>query len=400
MMTGPAQPKRFMRQSQPAPSRLRRLNAVMIIQALRSQDSCTLTDLGRITGLSHPALEDVVGELVEQGWAELIGIQAAVVGRPARRYRFRAAAHHVLGLDMGAHRIRALLADMDGTVRGRASISVEPELPAGRRLAQAGIAISRCLAEAKMPAEHVSAVAAATSGLVDRRGVVTLASGIPDWAGVDIAGWLRERLSCPIFAENDTKLAVLAEKWRGAACGADDVVYVLAGMRTAASLIIAGQLQHGHTGAVGEIGLLPEARWGAAQDHITRWRAAHTDVPADEVARHVFDAARAGDSSARGAVRRYSHDLAVGIAALVLTLDPERVVIGGGYSRAGDVLLDPLRGELERRLPRMPTLVRSELGGDAPVLGAVRLALDAVEAEAFWHELPALRAATNAARAL
>jgi predicted NBD/HSP70 family sugar kinase len=181
----------------------------------------------------------------------------------------------------------------------------------------------------------------------------------------------------------------VAEQWRGAARGAEDLVYVLAGLRTAASLVIGGQLHRGTGGAAGEIGLLSDARWGFAQDHLTRWSEGRSSAGAGDAARAAFDAARLGDASARAAVRRYSRDLAVGVAMLVLALDPELVVIGGGYSAAGDVLFDPLRSELEKRCPKVPQLVRSELGGEAPVYGAIRLALDAVEAEAFAQDVPA-----------
>jgi len=357
----------------------------MTIHALRTQPSCTISDLARLTGLSRPAVEDVVNDLVDQGWAELIGTQAAAMGRPARRYRFRAAARHVLGLDIGAHKIRGVLADLDGGVRSQATVAVQPELSSRRRLARAGDVVARCLRAVGMAADELSAVAVATTGMVDDKGVVTLSTGIADWAGVDVAGWLRSRVSCPVFVENDTKLAAVAEQWRGAARGAEDLVYVLAGLRTAASLIIGGQLHRGTGGAAGEIGLMPETRWGFAQDHLTRWSASRPGGTRD-AARAAFDAARSGDPSARGAVRRYSRDLAVGVAMLVLALDPELVVIGGGYSAAGDVLLDPLRRELEKRCLTVPNLVRSELGGEAPVYGAIRLALDAVETAAFAQD--------------
>ncbi len=371
------------------PSRLRRLNAVMTIHALRTQPSCTISDLARLTGLSRPAVEDVVNDLVDQGWAELIGTRAAAMGRPARRYRFRAAARHVLGLDIGAHKIRGVLADLDGTVQAQATVSVQPDLSATRRLSRAGEVMARCLREVDMAPEELSAVAAATTGLVDDRGVVTLATGIADWAGVDVAEWLRGRVPCPVFVENDTKLAAVAEQWRGAARGVEDIVYVLAGLRTAASLIIGGQLHRGTSGSAGEIGLLSETRWGLAQDHLTRWSESRTGGGATDPARAAFDAARLDDPAARAAVRRYSRDLAVGVAMLVLALDPELVVIGGGYSAAGDALLEPLRRELEKRCLRAPNLVRSELGGEAPVYGAIRLALDAVESVAFAQDVPA-----------
>jgi predicted NBD/HSP70 family sugar kinase len=232
----------------------------------------------------------------------------------------------------------------------------------------------------------VWAAGVATTGLVDNQGRATMSTGIPDWVGVDLAAHLATTVSCPVGVDNDGKLAALAEHWCGAAQGADDVIYLLLGLRTGAGLIIGGRLHRGYGGVAGEIGLLPEARWATAQDSLRNWSEAPLGLSADDVAPHVFAAARGGDAGAGKAVRRYIADIAVGTAGLVLALDPELVVLGGGFSRSADMLLEPLRQELARRCVRTPRVVASALGDEAPALGAVRLALDAVERQVFAVE--------------
>jgi predicted NBD/HSP70 family sugar kinase len=95
----------------------------------------------------------------------------------------------------------------------------------------------------------------------------------------------------------------------------------------------------------------------------------------------VFEAARAGDRKAAAVVRRYVRDVAVGAAALVLTLDPELVVVGGGFSRSADLIAEPLRRELDRWCIRTPEVRISEFGDEGVALGALRLALDYVDRE-------------------
>ncbi|MBO0884691.1 MAG: ROK family protein, partial [Mycobacterium sp.] len=97
----------------------------------------------------------------------------------------------------------------------------------------------------------------------------------------------------------------------------------------------------------------------------------------------VFAAAHRGDRAALTAVRRYVRDLSVGTAALVLTLDPHMVVLGGGFSRSADLLLEPLRRELDKQCIRTPEVLASTLGDECVVLGAVRLALDHVDDQIF-----------------
>lgn len=364
-------------------SRLRRLNALTTLRSLRGGAALTVSELAKLTRLSRPSVEDVVADLVAHGWVAEAAPVAGAMGRPARRYRFRADLGHVLGVDVGAHKVLATFADLDGTVLARARVAVTPDLPRTRRLGAIDTAVADCLSVAGRAPADLWAAAIATTGLVDQRGRVTLATGIPDWTGVDLAAHLRSGLPCPVEVENDCKLAALAERWRGAAQGADDVVYLLLGLRTGAGLIIGGRLHRGFSGAAGEIGLLPEARWAVAQESLNRWRDAPTGAAAEDIAPLVFAAARSGQASAKAAVRKYVGDIAVGTAALVLALDPQLVVLGGGFSRSADLLLEPLRQELESRCVRAPQVVISALGDEAPAFGAVRLALDAVEREVF-----------------
>ncbi len=185
------------------------------------------------------------------------------------------------------------------------------------------------------------------------------------------------------MVENDCKLAAVAERWRGAAQDADDIVYVLAGMRTGAGLILDGTLRRGFGGAAGEIGALKAVRWLAAPGHLQNCPGVPGDIhPNDKVA-WVFERAREGDRDAKGALRRYVKDLAVGTAALVLALDPQVVVLGGGYSRSADLIIDPLLQELERLCLRVPEVRASNLGADSVALGALRVALDQVDAGLF-----------------
>jgi predicted NBD/HSP70 family sugar kinase len=166
-------------------------------------------------------------------------------------------------------------------------------------------------------------------------------------------------------------------------------VYLLAGMRTGAGLIIDGTLRRGYGGAAGEIGALRQVRWLDAPAHLQNCPGLPATVFPDDAAAWVFAAARDGDKAARTAVRRYVRDLAVGAAALVLTLDPQIVVVGGGYSRSADILLEPLERELQRLCLRVPEIRASTLGDESVAVGALRLALDEVDMRLFGTGLSA-----------
>jgi predicted NBD/HSP70 family sugar kinase len=371
-------------------SRLRELNSLSIVRALRDHPPSTVTELSQRTGLSRPAVDVIAQGLVTDGWASVLEPGASsAVGRPARRYRFRSGAGHVLGVDVGVHKVLALLADLDGNIVHTVRHAVDAEAGPGERLAELDKVIESCVAEAGKAPADIWAVTAAVTGAVDAAGQTSFFTPLPGWKSVNLAAHLGDRFACPILVENDCKLAALAERWKGAATDADDIVYVLGGMRTGAGLIIDGVLRRGYGGAAGEIGALKQVRWLDAPGHLQNCPGVPATVGPDDAAAWVFNAAREGDRAARRAVNRYVKDLAIGAAALVLALDPQVVVFGGGFSRSADLVLDPLRRELEQLCLRMPEVRASTLGADSVALGALKLSLNEVDARLFSSGLSA-----------
>jgi predicted NBD/HSP70 family sugar kinase len=128
------------------PSLLRRINSAVVLHALRATDAATLTEITRVTGLSRPTVEGVVEGLIEAGYVVEKAADESVArrqGRPARRFRFRAEAGHLLGLDVGVHRVAALLADLDGRVLGAITKDVDETAPADERLERLRTAVDR-----------------------------------------------------------------------------------------------------------------------------------------------------------------------------------------------------------------------------------------------------------------
>jgi predicted NBD/HSP70 family sugar kinase len=358
------------------PSLLRRLNVAAVLRTLYEADELTFAELVKASELSRPTVEEVVAELVEQGLAEEVRPAPSAprsVGRPAKRYRFRADAGHLAGLDIGPHKVLCLVTDLRGEIVGHARADVRPEMSAADRLAAARAVVRQ--ATRRRP--NLRALGVGTTGVVSA-GKVVVSERLADWQGVDLVTALGAGRPYPVLAGNDAKLATLAEHWRGAAQHASDVIYVLLGRSISVGLLLGGKLHTGYNGGAGEIGVLRDLGWYTALD---RFRAYAKD--ATDPSKRVFDAARRGDRRATAIVSSFVDDLATGVAATVLTVDPQLVVVGGGLSQAGDLLAEPLRAELAR-LCLFPVQVETSVLGDESVaLGAVRLALDHVESELF-----------------
>ncbi|MCA6096158.1 ROK family protein [Streptomyces sp. SCA3-4] len=370
------------------PSLLRRINSAVVLHALRAAQAPTLTDLVKVTGLSRPTVEGVVEGLIASGLVvEAAADETAArrQGRPARRFRFRVEAGHLLGIEIGPHRIAALLADLRGRVVGSAHVEVSATAPADERLEHVRTAVADLLKRAGVPRSSLRAVGVATPGIVEADGTVRLGTALPQWTGLPLGERLRRSFRCPVLVENDANAAAVAEHWKGAATASDDVVFVLAGLSPGAGSLIGGRLHRGFGGAAGEIGALHLLGREATPEEVlsTTGEPLH---PLDEaqVAR-VFTLAAQGDERARAAVDRYLRRLVHDVAALVLALDPELVVVGGWAAGLNGVL-EPLRNELARYCLRPPQVAQSLLGEAAVATGALRLALDHVEAQLFAVE--------------
>lgn len=376
------------------PSVLRRLNSAATLRALREDGEATLSGLAGRVGLSRPTTEGVLADLTARGLVdEAPPRQGAGLGRPARRYRFRAEAGHALGIEIDAHRTRLFLADLAGTVVGRHRADLEADQPPAERLAAVRAAVKTCLADAGIDRRSLRAVAAGTPGVVAPDGVVAFCTVVPGWEGVDLGRELGRSFPCPVLVENDANLAAVAERWHGAAREADDVVCVHAGSHTGIGTLIGGRLHRGRWGAAGEIGKLPELGLydttavlsgaesaGALLDGI---------APSGAGARRVLDAAGRAEPAASALVAALAERMARGVAAMALALDPEMIVVGGPLVRPGGPLVPELRRRV-RPLCLSPVRIEaSTLGDEAVGLGAVRLALDRIDEDLFSLDRPA-----------
>ncbi len=374
------------------PSLLRRINSAVVLHVLRGSQPVTLTELAHFTGLSRPTVEVVVEGLTESGLvveAPASPLDARKQGRPARRFRFRAESGHLLGVEIGVHEVRVILADLGGRVLGSRGRRVDELLEADERLKRVHETVDELLRDEGVTRGTLWAVGVGSPGIVESDGRVRLGTAMPGWTGLPLGERLRRSFKCPVLVENDANAAALAEHWSGAAQGSDDIVFVMAGLSPGAGSLIGGRLHRGFGGAAGEIGALHLLGREATPERLLSTTDRPLD-PLDEPAvTRVFALAREGDERAREAVERFLQRLVHDVAALALALDPELVVLGG-WATGLDGVVEPLRDELARYCLRPPNVALSTLGDEAVATGALRLALDHVEEQLFGVE----RAAT------
>jgi len=398
-----------------SPQLLRQLNSAHVLRAVRTHGPISRAELAKTIGLSKPTVNEVVEALLRDGTvleSEADGSERpARPGRPARLLRFRADRGYVLGIDIGANKVLVLVADLNGQVVASERRRVGAKDRAGSRalLLQAQAAATAALRTAGIPRASLEGVGVGTPGVVDPvTGRLTLAPQLGGWEGLPLGKRLQRSFACPVLVENEVHLSVLAERWRGAAQGIDDALFVQAGWGIGGGLLVGGRLYRGANGAAGEIGYLPFDRDVAARNGLGPFEHA---AGGSAYARHggraaarrdgkrllelaggdpdavdaeiVFAAAAEGDRAARAIVEDLVGRLAEGVTAAAVILNPETVIIGGGLSRAGETLLAPLQRHLAELAPIPPRVVLSDLGEEAVALGAVRLAIQTVEERLF-----------------
>ncbi|MEV8639013.1 ROK family protein [Streptosporangium sp. NPDC051023] len=372
-----------MRQESGDASLLRRLNSAAILRILRGGEVVTLTELARAARVSRPTAEGIVEDLLAKRWAEECEGESAdrQRGRPARRFRFHGSAGHVIGVDVGGYKLLAVTADLNGRILATRRVTVSPDLPADERIA----AVAALVEESVVDKEKLAAVAIGTTGVVDGAGRVVKSVAIPGWTGVDLQAGLAALLPVPVLVENDMRLAVLAEHWRGVAEGYRDVVYLFTGNRIGLGLLIGGRLHRGSHAASGEIGDQPSGYRLAFRNVIDYAMSADPGELRSprQSAEFAVGRARAGDEEAARAVEAFAFRLAEGLVTIVNPLDPELVVVGGSLSQAGSLLVEPIQRHLNRVTLYPPEVVASRLGNESVALGAVRLALDHLDRTLF-----------------
>lgn len=324
----------------------------------------------------------------------------------------------VLGIDIGASKTLLALGRCEGEIlaqrRWETPADADPQA-ALDRIAHEAKRLSR---EQGIDPAALRAVGVCAPGPFDpSRRALARPPNLPRWHGYPLAAALEQRLGAPVWLENDANAAALAE-WRlGAGRGVDDVVFLTMSSGVGGGLILGGRLQRGAAGQAGEIGhLCVEAggepcacglrgcleayvgglAWGRrlralapATSRLREWAAGDPRGPGPE---HALAAARAGDAFACAELERFVRYLARGIAALLHTVAPQRILLGTIAVAAGESLcFAPLRREVERLAwPQIAAgceILPAALGPDLPAHAGLAVA---------WQGLASLRESPGA----
>lgn len=363
-----------------------------IVQALRERGAMSRPELQAATGLSRGAVTAAAAGLRHQGLVhETEPRRTGALGRPAVVLRLDRRAGLAVGLDIGKRHIRVAVADLAQEVLGERHVEVAPDMSADAVLDLAIELVDGVLQDSGCGRDVIVGAGLAVPGPVhEPTGELGSATILPGWAGFRPSAELQQRLGVPVRVDNDANLGALAEWTWGAGRGVDDLAYVKVATGIGCGLILNGRPFRGAGGTAGELGHLPVM----ANGPVCRCgnRGCLETVAGAEAVRDLLRPtlgdvevgsvvlrARDGDVACRRVLTDTGTLIGEAVASLVNLVNPARLVVGGPFAAAGDLLLEPLRQAVTRSaIPSAAAdleVVPSSLAARAEVLGAVALVL-------------------------
>jgi glucokinase len=287
----------------------------------------------------------------------------------------------VLGIDYGGTKIATAVCDLSGRRLATRVIDAEPDGGARAAFDRGVLAAKALLAETAID-RPLAGVGVSTFGIPSEDSVA-LAPAIDGWEDLAMGRHLRAAFEgTPVTMATDVKAAALAEARWGALAGVDPGVYLNLGTGLAAAIVAGGRVLAGANGAAGEIGYnLRRLSDVGYAGYVPLEEAVSGRALAGLAGRPAAEAFAAEAGTRLAAVAdQFIIELAFHVVNLAICIDPVRIAVGGGMTRSWDRIRPQLDAALDAAAPYRPELVLADFPFDAPLMGALALAVDAIEA--------------------
>ncbi|HEY4269866.1 MAG TPA: ROK family transcriptional regulator [Galbitalea sp.] len=404
------------RQSTATTSTLARVNQTAILELLRNTGALSRQQIGGATGLSPATVNRLTAALIGEGVVEPAGQVPSTGGRPSILLRYSGGSRLVAAMQLHADRASGVLVDFDGKIVFRrdtvfASTSLVADRTADRSAELAARdqeqQLSRILDLFDVLLATASSMGAPCLAVgVAVPGVVQFPEGsvgrMPEfgWNDVPLGRLFRERTGIPVVVENDANALAFGELHRGAGKGLSSLVALFLDRGFGAGIITNGELHRGARAEAGEVGYLLMDRaalgrsyneYGDLEDRIgsvaLTKQALESGIPIPDkgvvTAEDIFALASAGNEAAGEIADEILDMVSIAIAALVIVLDPELVVVGSSFLGSAETAIPAIQRRLTGRIIRVPRVEAATFREDAVLLGVAELAATEVNDFAY-----------------
>ena len=309
-----------------------------------------------------------------------------------------------IGVDLGGTNIAVGVVDESGKILSEASVKTLATRPWQEVIRDMGHCILRAMERGNIQESDVASIGIGIPGVANQdTGDVIFCTNL-GWANIPLRRELQKYINKPVFIDNDANVAALAENYAGVSAGCKSSIFITLGTGVGGGIVIDGKPwsgAHSRAGEIGHMNLIPDGvpctcgnngcveRYCSATALIRMGKQACMGYPDCEImklcggdverisAKTVIDAAKAGDPVAERIFADFTKYLTMAINTMIAFFDPEMVVIGGGVSHAGEILLKPIREMLPRYIMfkaiPAPRIELARLGNEAGIIGAAML---------------------------
>lgn len=385
---------------------MKSINRSLILNIIREKGPISRADIAKLTKLTPPTVSSFVKELLE---AEIVierNLGESSGGRKPTLLTLSEDMFHVIGMDVGSQNIKTILTGITGKVIKKSIVPLPAQTTNEALLSLMIDSVSGILDHTKIDEEKIVGIGVSMHGIVDvEQGSSVFAPNL-NLQDIPIKRVLEERFNMMVKVENDGRAMSLGELWFGNGAGIDSFVCINVGRGIGAGIIINGKLYHGSHFISGEIGHMiididgPQCTCGnygclqtfASGPSIVEWvkkemRLGHSSLlttmtkgDLEKVTGElIYSSALEGDTLCKTALQQAGRYLGVGITNVIHTVNPRRIIIGGGVANAGDLIMDNIIQTVNQRALTNPAkqteIILSKFGDDATAMGAVALIL-------------------------
>ncbi|RBW69400.1 ROK family transcriptional regulator [Bacillus taeanensis] len=381
---------------------MKSLNLSLILNTIREKGPISRADVAKVTKLTPPTVSNLVRELLETEMVIESNLGVSKGGRKPTMLVINAKNFFIIGLDVGPKHVKAVLADLNANILQRYKVKIP--FPATNEkllelLKEVIYNMKKNLDESKL-----LGIGVAMHGMVDVKNGLSLFAPNLQLRDIPIKEYLENEFNILVKVENDARAMALGEYWFGIGKEIDHMVAVNVGSGIGAGIVIDGKLLYGENDISGEIGhmtididglkcscgnygcLQTLASGPALAERAIKELAIGKESLLTELTENnlekidgalIYNAALKGDQLSIDILHETARYLGIGLTNLIHTVNPKRIVIGGGVSKANQFILKTVKRTIETRAltksAKQTEVMISELGDDATSIGAVAL---------------------------
>ena len=308
---------------------------------------------------------------------------------------------YVIGVDLGGTKISTAISTIEGNILANVVLPTKAEEGEVAVLGRIIQSIDEVIVGSSTSIDEVEAIGIGSPGPLDaKKGIIITTPNLP-FKDYNLVQPLKEKYNIPVYLDNDANAAAIGEYMFGAGKGKESIIYFTVSTEVGGGAVLDGKVYRGHTSNAleighttvdpngprcncGNLGCLEAMSSGTAIAKKGK-EAVSTNVETslkkyDTITSYeVFKEAEAGDEVAKDIIDNALTYLGIGVANAIATFDPEMIIIGGGVSKAGDIVFDTVKKVVNKRcfksMAESCEIVPAGLGSDAGVVGAVALAI-------------------------